>query len=131
MIINIESLESFSTPFLIRNVQEMHVKYEQAVKEKKERTKKVKDAKEMLQSLRFILQGRLKQMNRYDPKFFPIGSYVEYNNTVNEKIGPIKKLGKVVDHHGSFVQVQFEGEIYQVKVDPANLTLLFIRNKYY
>lgn len=126
-----EHFEYMKTPSIIRHVQEMHVELERAKKEKRDKLKRYKDAKQIISTLRSILCERLSKMSRYDPKFFPIGSHVEYNNLINEEIGSIKKLGKVVDHQGGFVQVQFEGETYQVKVDPAHLTLLFIRNKYY
>lgn len=126
-----EHFEYMKTPSIIRHVQEMHVKLEKAKKEKRDKIKGFREMRDMVSVLRLILYERLSKMSRYDPKFFPVGSHVEYNNLINEEIGSIKKLGKVVDHQGGFVQVQFEGEMYQVKVDPAHLTLLFIRNKYY
>lgn len=130
MTITKEQLDYLKTPSLVKYVQEMHLELETAIKEKRDKVKRYKEMKQMINSLRYILIDRLRQMNRYDPIFFPIKSYVEYQN-----YGPdgniIVKTGKVVGHEGGFVWVQFKNEEHQTKVDPACLSLLFIRNKYY
>lgn len=130
MTITKEQLDYLKTPSLVKYVQEMHLELETAIKEKRDKVKRYKEMKQMINSLRYILIDRLRQMNRYDPIFFPIKSYVEYQNN-----GPdgniIVKTGKVVGHEGGFVWVQFKDEEHQTKVDPACLSLLFIRNKYY
>lgn len=126
MIINEETFGFMKTASMIRSVQEMHIEYEEAVKKKRDKLKKYKEMKKVMNGLKYILQDRLRKMNRYDPLFFSLGALVEYNNP-----GFAVKLGKVVGHEEKLVQVQFEGEVYQTKVEPGHLTLLYIRNKYY
>lgn len=127
MIIDENTFGFLKTSSLIRTVQEMHIEYDEAVKKKKDKLKKYKEMKKLMNGLKYLLQDRLRKMNRYDPLFFSLGALVEYNNP---DYG-LRKLGKVFGHDDKLVQVQFEGEVCQTKVEPGHLTLLYIRNKYY
>lgn len=129
MIIDKETISFLKTPSLVLHVQQLHLEYEKAKKEKRETLKKNKEIKQCINQYRFVLQDRLKQMNRYSPEFFPKKSLVSYSLELEN--GVMQKKGRVVGHSGGFVQVQFEGETYQTKVDPITLTLLFIRSVYY
>lgn len=128
MNINKETISFLKTPSLILHVQTMHLDYESAKRNKKEHLKKFRDIKSSINQFRSVLQGRLKEMNRDHPNFFPVKSFVEYQLNTNNTI--IKKLGRVVGHSERLVQVQFEGETYQTLVEPSTLKLLFIRQTY-
>lgn len=70
---------------------------------------------------------RLNDMDRMNPKFFPVGTYVVYENT-NYPVPP--KNGQVVEHLADTCIVKFEGETYPVQVHPCYLSIAFIKPQY-
>lgn len=114
------------TDKFILTVQKCVIGLQEAEKNKEDHLRKWRDARRDLYPLRHILSKRLKKMNRLDPKFFPVGAFVEYGN---ETIA-IKKKGIVTGYkYLPFpkVLVHFEGDIPITEVEPEFLKLLFIR----
>lgn len=124
-IINIDKtkkFEDFKTDSLVRIVQQSHLKLTELKEDKK---LDLKREEQMLSSMRSELIERLTKMSSLDPGFFPFRSLVSYSAEYRDDT--INKNGVVVGYDRHYVQVQFEGEIGQVLVEPAYLKLKFIR----
>lgn len=117
-----KKFENFKTDSLVRMVQQSDLRMQELKVDKKIDLKK---EEQVLNQMRNELIGRLKEMNRLDPQFFPLRCWVLYIAEYRDE--EIKKVGIVVGHTEKHVQVHFNGEIGQVLVEPAYLKLKFIR----
>lgn len=130
MNITEESIAFMKTESLIIQVQRCHTELEFAKFEKKDSLKRYQDMRREIGSLRYILGNRLRKMDRFDPKFFPVASMVEYHN--QDMSYSDRKIGVVTGHNDPpdpfpRVHVQFKGDPYVTAVEPSYLKLLFIR----
>lgn len=80
-----------------------------------------------LGEMRVSLMKRLDAMDRTSEVFFPVNSYVEY---VHPMYSQKQKFGVVVAHVDGDCQCWFEGDQFQVRVDPIHLRLRYIRGGY-
>lgn len=117
-----------NTTALIKWVQQSHLAVEKARADKKTSSTKMIRLNRELANMRGDLFARLTKMDRMDPTFFPVQAMVEYKHPYYPNL---VKYGVVVAHEDDKVLCQFDGEDYQVKVEPAHLTLRFIRHKFY
>lgn len=80
-----------------------------------------------LNEMRYSLMQRLEKMDRTSVDFFPVGSHIEY---VHPMYSQKQKFGIVVAKDDTHCQCQFQGDEFQVKVDPIHLKLRFIRGSH-
>lgn len=77
--------------------------------------------------MKYALIERLEKMDRTKVDFFPPGSFVQY---VHPYYSQKEKCGRVLEHVDEMCLCQFDGDDFQVKVDPIHLKLRFIRSTY-
>lgn len=111
----------------IKMVQDAH----QVLQSDKDRGLKIstfaKRASE-LGEMKYYLMRRLEAMDRNIVSFFPVGAHVEY---VHPLYSQKEKVGVVINHiDGEWCLCTFDGDNYEVKVDPKHLKLRFIRSNY-
>lgn len=81
-----------------------------------------------LGEMKYALACRLEDMDRTKVDFFPVDSLVEY---IHPMYSQKQKFGKVLEHvEGGFCLCNFEGDEFEVKVDPIHLRLRFVRASY-
>ncbi len=80
-----------------------------------------------LGEMKYALMERLEKMDRTKVDFFPPGSMVQY---VHPYYSQKEKYGRVLEHVDEMCLCQFDGDDFQVKVDPIHLKLRFIRSTY-
>lgn len=95
-------------------------------KKKLTKTKAMIDFAQGLREMQYELSQRLKMLNRFDPKFFPIGSYVDYV-TSNHKFEVFKSLAVVTGHTQDHVIIKEEDNNFHLEVEPQKIKLKYLR----
>ena len=106
---------------------------------KKLGTKTMMRRSRALSEARMELIGRLKEMDRFSPDFFLVGSKVEYRNPSDWNH---PRTGVVQGHENGYVIVLLHPQLtginnslaitteWPIKVEPRFLKLMYIRQKY-
>lgn len=128
--------DGLKTDSLIRYVQDEIRKYKDPKIKKKARTKATIKKMEELRNIQYELGNRLKNMNRLDPKFFPVNCWVSF--TKSEAFKVYSDEGLVVGHDEGtgnvLVKLNNDPEVGGVKravaIQPRYLKLLHLREYY-
>lgn len=128
--------EPFSHEFLIKTVQESHLRLRQPNYKKSVKGSTYSKHVSGLSDLRKRLVEMLKKLDRNKKEFFPIGAHVEYkflNPTNDDWWGIGSEMSKdaiVTDYQDENVVIQIEGEVSTIVVSPIYLKLKYIRLDY-
>lgn len=123
-----DNYESFSTGYLIKQVQREALELRDPEIKKKLASKKYIQRRIELNRIRNSLIPRLEKEDNSLPTFFPIESRIEFKNP--KLPGREWEPGIVCGWSGDKVLIRLKGSSYEMNVDPLHLKLSDIRTDY-
>ncbi len=123
-----EKFDGFTTENLIRQTQNFAVLLKTS--KKKMGTKRFIQGMSNLRDMQNEVIKRLATLDRRDPKFFPIGSLIEYTKSDVFKVYKAEGVVTGYGEDGRSLIVKLNGTQDEIYVNPKNLKLLHIRHFY-
>jgi len=128
-----EQYSGFSHEYLIKTIQQSHIRLQD---EKYKRTVGQQTYARHVSGLRDLRRRAieaLREQDRTQKEFFPIGAYVEYRSIPTGNIdwwstdSYLSKFATVLAYEDKNVVIQVDSEKFTRSVEPIYLTLRFIR----
>lgn len=126
-----EKYSGFSVSHLVKHVQNEYLSLTNPQAKKKNSQKRFLERLSTLNEVQMYLLERLKILDRQHCSFFPIESFVEYNDFIAVKLQTIKERAQVIGHdmENNKVLVKFDKKPEEVvAVSPLKLKLLYIKD---
>lgn len=126
-----EQYNAFTIAHLIKQVQSEYLTLTDPGQKKKISNTRLMSRLSTLRELQYHLTDRLKMLDRKLCTFFPVGSYVEYNDFKNMKTIKERAIVEAHDEKENLVLVKFDKKPDEiVYISPLKIKLLYIKEYY-